>query len=125
MRRLPGLALALAAVALLAGCNMAANGSGAGAPAMAAAPAPLPDGELTRTTDGGGLATLTVVEGEPVAYSLRRPDGSVYTAPVVARLDNGDIRVENARITGVQVSGDSVSGVWRLGGQVMPVTFRL
>ena len=125
MQGFPEIAAALAAVALLAGCTMAANGPGGGAPEVASAPMPLPDGDLTRTTDGDGLATLTVVDGRPVAYTLRRPDGSVYTAPAVARLDNGDIRIENARITGVQVADDSVSGVWRLGGDSMPVTFRL
>ena len=125
MPKLPEISAAMAAVALLAGCNIAANGPVEGAATTAAAPMPLPDGDLTRITDGGGIATLTVVEGRPVAYTLRRPDGSVYTAPVVARLDNGDIRIENARITGVEVAENSVSGVWQLGGEAMPVTFRL
>lgn len=115
---------AVALVAVLGACNMTADGTGAAAP-TATALAPLPDGALTRTTEGGGLATLTVAGGQPVSYTVRRPDGSVYTAPVVGRLDNGDIQVENARITGVQVGPDSVSGTWRLGGQAMPVTFSL
>ena len=125
MRKFPNIAAAMTAVALLAGCTMAANGPPGGEPAVASAPVPLPDGDLTRTTDDGGVATLTVVAGRPFAYTVRRPDGSVYTAPAVARLDNGDIRIENALITGVQVTQDSVSGVWQLGGQTMPVTFRL
>lgn len=125
MRGIFGCAASVALVALLGACTMAANGTDGGPSTSATALAPLPDGALTRTTPGGGLATLTVAGGQPVAYTLERPDGSVYTAPIVRRLANGDIRIENALITGVNVGPNSVSGTWRLGGDTFPVTFSL
>ena len=125
MQKIPKSGYASVLAIALGACTMAANGSGEGPSATASAPAPLPDGNLSRTTEGGGLATLTVADGQPVAYTVQRADGSVYTAPVVRRLPNGDIRVENARITGVEAGSDSVSGTWRLGGESFPVTFSL
>ena len=104
---------------------MAATGPDGAPAATAAAPTPLPDGALTSRMRDGGTATLTVVDGAPVAYTFQRPDGSVYEAPSVGRLNNGDIRVENARITGVEVGPDSVSGTWTLGGSSFPVTYSL
>ena len=109
--------MATALVLGLGACTTTAMGPDGGV-------APLPDGVLTAQMGSGGPSTLTVEEGRPVAYTWERPDGSLYTAPSVGRLRNGDIRVEQARITGVVVGEDSISGTWRLAGASQPVTFR-
>lgn len=80
---------------------------------------PLPDGELSGSVTGG-QATLVVEGGEPVAYTYVPDDGEVYTASMVTRASDGNIEIDDARVTGVQVDGDTVRGTWRLAGQSNP-----
>ncbi|MGY6409621.1 MAG: hypothetical protein ACXIUV_01145 [Alkalilacustris sp.] len=122
MRKFPKIVASGALVALLGACNMAADG--AGPATQAAAVAPLPDGTLTGTITTG-LATLTVANGQPVAYTWEQPNGAVYVASNVRRLNNGDIAVDQARITGVQVGESSISGIWTLHGRSTPMTLGL
>ena len=80
---------------------------------------PLPDGELTGV-NAGGETTLIVEGGEPIAYTFDDPSAGLYTASDVRRTRSGEIRVDQAQITGVEVDGGTVTGTWRLGGQTNP-----
>ncbi|MGY6409628.1 MAG: helix-turn-helix domain-containing protein [Alkalilacustris sp.] len=60
-----------------------------------------------------------------LAYRWEQPDASVFVASDVRRLRNGDIQIDGARITGVQVGASSISGIWRLGDWATPMTLSL
>lgn len=122
MRRFSILVPAIALLGALAACNTSAMGPGAGT--TSTAPAPLPDGTLTAQMGGSGIGTLIVANGAPTGYEFQGTDGSVYNARSVRRLSNGDIGVDAARISEVEIGPDSISGTWQLRGSVFPVTFR-
>lgn len=80
---------------------------------------PLPDGTLTATIDNAP-ARLTVVDGQPVAYTY-----ADYTAQNVRRLRDGGIAIDQARISNVQVTETGFTGNWRLGNFRTDVNFSL